>query len=251
MLARVGLVAKGISFGIVGVLAIELALGRGGKSTSREGALATLADESWGKALLFALAAGFTAYVLWRLAQAFFERDDKDHKRWGKRIGYLGRATIYGALTYATLRFATGSTSHESQSERARKTTAEVLSWPAGTWLVALAGACIIGVGLFNGYRGVTQKFADRWRGEHTDVGTWAKRVGVIGLLSRLVVFCLIGVFAIKAAIDYEPSEAIGLDGALLELTHHTYGRWLLGLTAAGLLAYAIFCFADARYRRV
>jgi hypothetical protein len=33
-LARTGLVAKGVSFGIVGVLALKLALGDGGKATS-------------------------------------------------------------------------------------------------------------------------------------------------------------------------------------------------------------------------
>jgi hypothetical protein len=250
-LARVGLVAKGISFGIVGALALELALGRGGKSTSREGALAAVAREGWGKLLLWGLAAGFAAYVLWRLAQAFFERDEEESKRWVKRIGYLGRAAIYSSLTYTAIKLATGSAADESQNERARKTTAEILSWPAGTWLVVLGGAIIVGVGLFNGYRGVTRKFTDRWQGEGGDVGRWATRIGVVGLLARFVVFALIGGFAIKAAADYKPREAVGLDGALQKLTHQSYGPWLLGVTAAGLIAYAIFCFADARYRRV
>jgi hypothetical protein len=251
LLARIGVGAKGISFGIVGVLALELALGRGGKSTSREGALATLAREGWGELLLFALAAGFAAYAVWRLAQAFFERDEEEPKRWAKRIGYLGRAAIYSGLTYTAIKLAAGSAADESQNERARKTTAEILSWPAGTWLVALGGACIIGVGLYNGYRAVTRSFTDRWQGGGGEVGTWATRIGVVGLLARLVVFALIGGFAIKAAVEYEPREAVGLDGALQKLTHQSYGPWLLGLTAAGLLAYAIFCFADARYRRV
>ena len=79
----------------------------------------------------------------------------------------------------------------------------------------------------------------------------WATRIGVVGLLARLVVFGLIGVFAIKAAIQYDPNEAIGLDGALQKLAQQSYGPWLLGLTAAGLLAYAVYCFADARYRKV
>ena len=251
LLARIGLVAKGISFGIVGVLALELALGRGGKSTSREGALATLAREGWGKVLLFVLAAGFAAYVLWRLAQAFFERDEEEPKRWAKRVGYFGRAAIYAGLTYTALKFAAGSVEHQSQNERARQATAEILSWPAGTWLVALAGVCILGVGIYNGYRGATRAFKDRWQGEGNEVGEWATRIGVVGLLARMVVFGLIGWFAIKAAIEYKPREAVGLDGALQKLTHQSYGPWLLGITAAGLLAYAIFCFADARYRRV
>jgi NADH:ubiquinone oxidoreductase subunit 5 (subunit L)/multisubunit Na+/H+ antiporter MnhA subunit len=253
VLARVGLVAKGISFAIVGVLALELALGEGGKSTSREGALATLARHGFGKALLFALAAGFAAYALWRVAQALFERDEEDTKRWAKRAGYLGRAAIYAGLTYSAIKLATGHTAMQSQNERAHKTTAQILSWPAGRWLVGLAGACIAGAGLYNGYRGVTKSFVEKWdsAGMSDSVRRWATRIGVVGLLARLVVFSLIGFFAIRAAIEYDPQEAIGLDGALQKLTHQSYGPWLLGITAAGLLAYALFCFADARYRRV
>jgi hypothetical protein len=252
-LARIGLVAKGASFAIVGVLALRLAIGHGGKSTSREGALATLADESFGKWLLFALAVGFAAYALWRVAQAFFEREEEDHKRWGKRIGYLARAGIYTGLAYSAVKIATGATETQSQNERARKATAQVLDWPAGRWIVAIAGACIVGAGLYNGYRGLSCKFAERWNtgAMSAAVRRWATRIGVVGLLARLVVFGLIGVFAIRAAIQYDPKEAIGLDGALQKLAQQSYGPWLLGLTAAGLLAYAVYCFADARYRRV
>jgi hypothetical protein len=246
-------VAKGVSFAIVGVLALQLALGKGGKSTSREGALATLGQHSFGQWLLFALAAGFAAYALWRLAQAFFERDEEDHKLWGKRIGYLARAAIYAALAYSAVKIATGETETQSQNERARRATAEVLSWPAGRWIVGLAGLCVIGAGIYNGYRGLSCKFAERWNtGEMSAaVQRWATRIGVVGLLARLVVFGLIGAFAVKAAFEYDPKETIGLDGALQKLAHTTYGPWLLGLTAAGLLAYAAYCFADARYRRV
>ena len=70
-------------------------------------------------------------------------------------------------------------------------------------------------------------------------------------MAARCVVFGLIGAFAIKAAFEYEPRAAIGLDGALRKLSEQSYGQWLLGLTAAGLVAYAVFCFAEARYRRV
>jgi hypothetical protein len=252
-LARIGLVAKGASFAIVGVLALRVAVGHGGKSTSREGALATLADEGYGKWLLWALVAGFAAYALWRIAQAFFERDEEDHKLWGKRVGYLARAGIYAALAYSAAKLATGTTHTQSQTKRAREATAEVLDWPAGRWIVGIAGLCVIGAGLYNGYRGVARKFAEKWNtGEMSAaVRRWATRIGVFGLLARLVVFGLIGAFAVKAAVEYDPKEAIGLDGALQKLAHQSYGPWLLGLTAAGLLAYAAYCFADARYRRV
>jgi len=254
--AFVGLIAKGISFGIVGVLAIKLAVGSGGKATSREGALATIADETWGKILLIILALGFACYALWRLAQAFFEeRDDDDgfFKTWGKVAGYVARAAIYGGLTYATIKILAGSGGNHSQDQKAHKATAEVLGWPAGTWLVGVAGACVAAAGLYNGYRGVSRKFRKRWKtGEMSRTALkWGTVAGVVGLVARMVVFGLIGTFLIKSALEYDPKEALGLDGALQKLSGQTYGEWLLGLTAAGLIAYAIFCFVEARYREV
>jgi hypothetical protein len=52
----------------------------------------------------------------------------------------------------------------------------------------------------------------------------------------------------LRAAIEYDPNEAIGLDGALAKLAEQPYGDFLLGVVAAGLLAFAAFCFIQARY---
>lgn len=253
ILARVGLVAKGVSFGIVGVLALELAAGEGGKATSREGALATLAQSGFGKFLLVLLALGFACYASWRLAQVFFEREDEEAKKWGKRAGYVGRGAIYAGLTYGTVKILAGSGGNHSQDAKAHKATAEILSWPGGRWLVGIAGAAVVGAGLSNGYRGITRKFRERWKtGEMGSAALkWGTRVGVVGLLARMVVFGLIGWFLIKAAVDYDPKKAIGLDGALQKLAGQSYGAWLLGVTAAGLIAYALFCLVEARYREV
>ena len=73
----------------------------------------------------------------------------------------------------------------------------------------------------------------------------------MVGHVARMVVFGLVGVFLVKAAIDYEANEAIGLDGALAKLYDHSYGPWLLGIVAAGLIAFALFSLSDARYRRI
>ena len=69
--------------------------------------------------------------------------------------------------------------------------------------------------------------------------------------LARMVVFGLVGVFLIKAAIDFNPSNAVGLDGALAKLAHHGYGPVLLGVVAAGLVAFALYSLSDALYRRI
>jgi hypothetical protein len=82
-------------------------------------------------------------------------------------------------------------------------------------------------------------------------VRKWAGWIGSVGHVARGVVFGLIGVFVIKAAVDYKPKDAIGIDGALRKLVDAPYGPWLLGLVAAGLLAYGVYCAFDARYRDV
>lgn len=245
--------AKGLSYGIVGVLALELAFGQGGKATSRTGALATLAQSGFGKVLLVLLAGGFAAYALWRFAEAIFDEDGdgKDAGGLAKRAGAFARGALYAGLTYTTLRVLAGSGSHGSQNQKTHHATAVVLSWPGGTWLVGAAGLVVIGVGLFNGYRAVTRSFEKRWRGGDADVRRWGGRIGVVGLMARMVVFALIGSFLVKAALDYNPKDAVGLDGALQRLASHPYGHVLLGVAAFGLVAYAVFCVADARFRRI
>jgi len=63
-LARGGLLAKGVSYALVAVLAVGVAVGTGGATTSRQGALETLAQEAWGKVVLAMLGAGFAAYAV-------------------------------------------------------------------------------------------------------------------------------------------------------------------------------------------
>jgi hypothetical protein len=251
-LARIGLVAKGISYGLVGVLAIGVAAGVGGAATSREGALKQLAGSGFGSVVLVLLAAGLACYALWRFVQAATVSEDDDKKAWGKRVAYAGRGLIYASLAFSAAKILVGAGSSQSQNGKAHKTTAVVLSWPGGTWLVGIAGAVFIGVGAWNAYRGVTRKFEDKWtHGMSATAKTWAGRAGIVGHVARAIVFGLIGIFAIKAALDYNPKDAVGLDGVLQKLAHQSYGPYLLGLTAAGLVAYAIYCFADARYRDV
>jgi hypothetical protein len=256
VLARAGLVAKGASYGLVGVLALEVALSHGGKTTSRQGALASLAHHSFGKVVLIALAFGFAAYALWRFIQAYAERpngDDGAAKVWAKRAAYAGRGLVYAALTYSTVHILAGSGGSQSQNSKAHASTATVLSWPGGTWLVAAGGLALFGVALWNLYRGLARKFEDKWRLSRLSpaVRKWGSRAGVMGHVARFVVLGLIGVFLVKAALDYKPKDAIGLDGALQKLAHASYGGWLLGLTAAGLIAYGVYCLVDARLRDV
>jgi hypothetical protein len=258
VLARSGLVAKGVSYGLVGLLAIKLAVGDGGKATSREGALHSLAQHSFGKIVLALLALGLAGYAIWRFAQAIVERDEDAGekgklKTWGKRAGYAARGLVYAGLTLSAVKILFGEQGEESQDEKAHRTTATFLDWPAGRWLVGAAGIVIIGVGLWNVYRGISKKFEDEWQiaGLGHAARKWGGRAGVVGHVARGVVFGLIGIFVTKAAVDYDPNAAVGLDGALRKLAEASYGPYLLGATAAGFVCYGLYCLVDARYRDV
>jgi hypothetical protein len=76
-------------------------------------------------------------------------------------------------------------------------------------------------------------------------------KVGLFGHLARMVIFGLIGVFLVKAALDYDPDKAVALDGALAKVAHAPAGPVLLALVAIGLLGFAAYSFMDAKFRRV
>ena len=245
-LGRIGLAAQGISYALVAFLALELAIGVGGKATSRQGAFQSLAHDALGKAMLVGLALGFVAYALWRLANAVLDRKDRgdDASGLAKRAGDLAKAAIYLGLTWSVVQVLF---SGHSSGGGQQKETAGVLGWPGGRWLVLAAGVAVLGAAAWNAYRGIAQKFEKQL--EHTP--DWLKPIAISGLCARAVVFAVIGWFLVKAALEYDPHKAIGIGGALAKLAHAPYGGWVLGATAAGLFAFAAFCLGQARYRDV
>lgn len=254
-LGRAGLVAKAILYAVVGILAIKVALGSGGQKADRDGALRAIAEQPFGKVLLGALALGLGGYAAWRLAQGILDRDDEgeDAKGIVKRLSAFARGGWYGTLCVLTVSKMVGSGSGGGGGGKEDKTTAGVLGLPLGRYLVFAAGAAFVGAGLFNGYRAVTCSFQKKLkRGEMSDAEEKAATVtGIVGHLARLVVFALIGAFLFKAAWQFDPKEAVGLDGALHEVAQAPYGEPLLFAVALGLISYALYCLVQARYRRV
>lgn len=249
-LARAGLVARGVVYGIIGVLALKLALGDGGKATDQEGALQTIAHQSFGELLLVLVAIGLGGYSLWRLIRAAVGHGAEQRDSGFDRISALDSGIAYGLLCVAAIGILTSS---GGGSGSTKQTTSGVLGWTGGTWLVGAAGAILIGVALYQAYKGLGRKFLeDAKTGEMSEgVEKAYTALGVFGIVARAVVFALIGYGLLKAAIDYNPKEAIGLDGALRELAHASYGPALLGLVAAGLIGFGLYSIVDARYRKV
>jgi hypothetical protein len=251
-LARSGFAARGVIYGIIGVLAIKLALGTGGSTTNQQGALKTIAHQPFGKVLLILVAVGLAGYALWRLLHALLGHGPEASDSTFERVDALGSGIGYAGLCAIAVEILLGSGS-SGGSGNASNTTAGVFGWPGGTYLVGIAGAIMIGIGLYQGYRGLSKDFLEESKTEQMSarIRTWIEWIGTFGHLARMVVFGLVGVFLIKAAIDYDPNKAIGLDGALAKLAHASYGPFLLGIVAAGLIAFGVYSLSDARYRRI
>jgi Domain of Unknown Function (DUF1206) len=251
---RLGLVAKGASYALIGVLALQIPLGQGGQVSDRQGVLRELATESWGKAALIGLTVGFAAYALWRFAEALFDRgrEGTDAKGVAKRARSFGIGVLYAASAVLAASLVTSSSSGSGTGNEQQE-TARVLEWPGGRWIVLAVAAGFLADGVYNVYRGATKKFRERLAEHemHGAVRTWGVRSGVVGHVARGVVFALVGVFLGKAALEYDPQEAVGIDGALLKLVEAPLGPVLLGVVAAGLVAYAVYCLVEARFREI
>ena len=251
LMARFGYAAKGVVYIVVGGLAVQAAVGGGGGTTGGEGALRTIAGQPFGQLLLWVMALGLAGYALWRLVQAAL--DVEGHGTGAKGVvirgGFLASGAVHGLLAVYAFGLATGNGGGGGGGTESA--TAKVLAHPFGAWVVGLAGVAVIGYGVVAAHQAWTRKYREGVAFGNLDhrVQRWIDRAGRLGLAARAVVFTLIGVFLIKAAVQSNPSQARGLDGALETLAAQPHGPWLLGVVALGLVCYGVWCLVKGRYR--
>jgi hypothetical protein len=250
---RVGHVAKAVSYALIAILALQVAFGQRGQTSDRQGVLREVAGKSFGTVALWVMAAGFLGYAIWEFARAALDRrnEGSDAKGLAKRAKCAVVGAIYVASAVAAAALAMGSSSGGGGNEK--EETAKVFEWPGGQWIVGIVGVGMVVYGVANVWKAKSQKFRKDLDDHQMSptARTWSTRSGIAGFAARGVVFGIVGVFLTKAAYEYDPQEAIGIDGALAKLAHQSYGTWLLAIVAIGLLAYGVFCLVQARYRRV
>jgi Domain of Unknown Function (DUF1206) len=254
-LARVGLIAFGVVHVLVAWLAIQLAwFGLSGESADQSGAMASLADTTFGKPLLWIVAIGLIALAAWQAAEVL-------RWRWGwsaegktrtkalrKSANALIKAAVYIALAVLAIRFATGNGQSSSQSQQ--ETTAGVFSWPAGQWIVGAAGLVLAGVGAWHIRKGMNKHFLKQI--DTTEASPKAlrlvTRLGQIGFPGKGIALIGVGALLIWAAVTFDPSKARGLDGAMHTILDLPFGQIVATLVALGIAAFGLFCFVRARY---
>lgn len=252
-LARFGYVSKGVVYATVGLLALALAFGRGGQATDAQGALRRLGDLPLGSALIWPLALGLFGYALWQLLRALLDPEGlgQEAKALAKRAAYLLSALINFALFWFAVRLAgegrVGGGAGEAAAAR------EVLSLPAGQLWLGLAGVLLLGAGAAQVIEAVRGTFMRRVvlrdaAGRHAGK---IRRIGQLGLGARGVTFAALGAFLLTAAAADEARRVRDSSGLLTWLRDQPAGEWLLALSALGTFCYGLWCFVQARYRRI
>ena len=253
LVARAGLIAYGVVHLLIGWLALQIAWSASGsKSADPSGALKTLADQPFGKVLLWLVAVGLVALALWQASEAIWGyRDREGAERVRKQVTSGAMAVIYAALGISAASVALGSGSSSSQSQK--QATSGVLAWPAGRVIVVVAGLIIIGIGVAHVVKGVKKSFAEEI--ETSSMSPVARKgvaqLGQIGYIAKGVALGLVGGLLSYATLTFDRQEAQGLDGALHTILAQPFGRFLLTAAALGFVAFGVFAILQSRYRRM
>ena len=246
--ARVGFVAKGVVYAIIGGFALQLAFGDGGALLGSREATHKAATTPLGDALLIALGVGLAFHALWNLVRATIDPDGRRDSavRIVERIGWGASGVIHGVLAVSAFQAAIG------RRGRRWSWAHEVIGWDGGRYVLMAIGLIVIGVGLFQLYQAYTVRFRrelDTARMSRTEE-TWALRVGQLGMVARGVVMPIVGWFLIQAGRDAAPGQVGGTGAALHEIARRPQGMFLLAVVAAGFVAYALYMGVSAKYRR-
>jgi hypothetical protein len=257
IVARSGLVAKGVLYAALGLLAVKVASGEASARTANQrGAIELVASQPLGEWLLLLLTVGLFALSIWQVILVI-KGDPVDGSAATDRAIFAGKAFLYFGTAMTALRLLgfdwaqriSGGGSEASQD----RTTAVVMSWPGGPWIVGLLGVFVVGAAIYQFHyhamnRGFMKRLATGRMSRH--LASIVERAGRAGYASRAIVLGIIGLFFIVAAVEHDARAAVGLSGALQAAARQTWGAVILWVVALGLLLYGGFCFAEARYRR-
>lgn len=246
--ARVGLVARGIVYMLMGFLSLLVARGAHAEVDQRSVLQQVLLQQE-GRLLVGLLAIGFGCYALWRFIEALGAK--RRDRTVGARVVSLVRGAIYASFAYAAVSVFNGSRQHQSSQQR--RYALDVMSRSGGRLIVGLLGFAIVVVGVVAINEGLKFKFMRYFQGQNLSpaVRLWIRDLGRVGTMARGFVFSITGILIISAAWTHNAAKATGLDGALKTLRDEPFGGLLLGVVATGLIIFGVYGLAEARYRRI
>jgi uncharacterized membrane protein len=248
LVARAGIVTYGVVHLLVAWLAVQVAIGdtEDASRADKTGALQSIASAG-GAWLLWLITVGLGGSALWQLSEAVFT----GHKRAWLRAMDLGEAVLFGYLAFSAGKLAAGGAASSTDAAQVGIVGA-LLGEPWGKAAVLAIGVAIVLAALFVAHHGWSGRFTEEQDHSSADrrTRTTVVRLGRIGYASLGGVYGVAGALIVIAAVQSQPDKATGLDVALKTLAAQPSGPALLFLIAAGLTAFAVFTFFDARYRR-
>ena len=255
-LARLGFYTKGFLFTVIGILAILVAVGvKSGELTTPDGALKAIAQISFGKIVLIIFTVGAVCHGIWNVLRGIADIDGAGGGWQGiiKRIIPAGIGAFYLMLAWTAWDLIVRVNSSGTNEAIQKTFTAILLSLPFGAIIVGLIGLIVVGAGIHELYSGISGKYLAAFRlglikNDHRKI---ISALGFFSFTARALIFVLMGYYFFLAAIDYNPNEAIGMDGALLTLAQSYFGKSLLFITAVGLICNGILSFYEAKYRHI
>ena len=251
-IARTGLVAKGVIYAIVGILTFMAAFNMGGQKAGKLQVIDFLEKQTFGKVILIIIAIGLLCYAFWRLTQAIKDPENigKDKKGKAKRAGYFVTGLIY--LGLGVIAFLDAINTANSSSGSSGKNSSFLAS-DIGLIVLGVIGIILVGVGIYQFTRIKEDKFEKKFSVKALSEEKRKKTIynsAYFGLASRGVIFLILGFFSIKAGFTSDPDKIKTTPEVFSFIEDSSYGSWLLGVVAAGLIAYAIYTFMLAKYRR-
>ncbi len=253
-LTRFGYGVRGLIYVVMGLLALQVTLGKGGALASPQGAIATIGKQPAGKILLWVVLVGLISYALWGVVRAVMDPLHKGHDPKGllARFGFLTSAFGYAILILPTYGYITGASKTANGSGN-QNFIAKIMAMPWGRPVIGILGLIVLVGGLYQIYLGFSAGFERQFQ-------TYALTpkevklvtdVGRFGTSARGVVLALVGILISLAAYRANPSQKVGMDTALATLLNQPYGIWLLGVVAVGLIAFGVYSVLYAFWFRL
>ncbi len=253
-LARMGFLAKGVLYVTIGALAVSAALGqRGMKSADSHGAMTEIYSAPFGRALLALLTIGLAGYAVWRIVEGVRDPEHRGTSAKGiaLRIGYIASGIVHALFAYTTASVALRRPAGVSEGQQAKNWSARALDTPGGVYLLWITAAILVGYGGYQLFCAWTAKLDNQ-----LDLGHMTGRprrlvIGIsrFGIAARGVVFGAMGVLFARAAGDRAPHESGGIGDSIRGLVQ--LGHWPFLAIATGVVAYGLYQFICARYRRI
>lgn len=251
VLAKMGYVARGVIYSTIGTLTLMSALGLQGQKTGSKGAIVAIRNQPAGEFLLMVLVAGLCGYIIWRLIQGIADADNHGLSPKGLviRAGLVISAVTHAVLTYWVVKLLLHE-NDDSSGQSASSAVSNYLNEEMNTLFFGTIGVVLMLVGvahLFKGYKAGFKKHMSLPKGAHL----WLTPACQFGLIARGVVWLIIGWIVLRAAITVGSSDQQGITDALQWLSDSPFGNWLIGIISLGLIAFGVYSFIEAVYRRV